>query len=304
MSTITRAAHPAAAWEGVRKWFGVEYNRREPIWPQIFETRTSTKSYEESIEEVPFGVLSTKTESGSIVYDSTHQGYTERLTHVTYALGYKVSLEEMLFNKYEELSLRRAGRLARSTRETEEIIHAQIFNRAFDSNYTYGDGTTLISSSHPTDAGNQTNTLAADADLSEASIEDMLIVVEDAKDARGIRIGNKARRLIIQHANMFEATRIVKSVLQNDTANNATNALRAMNVFPDGILVNQYHTDADAWFVQTDAGGDTGLVHYSALDATFDKDNEFDTKNACASVVTIFSAGPENWRGLYGTQGA
>jgi hypothetical protein len=302
MATITRAQHPAAAWPGVKDWFGVTYKDYPSKWAAIYANEDSKQSYEESIEESPFGLLSTKNEAGGIMYDVTHQGYTQRHTHVTYALGYKVSLEEMLFNLYEKLSLKRAGRLARSVRETEETIHAQVFNRAFDSNFTFGDGTTFLSTAHPTDSGNQSNRLTTDADLSEAAIEDLCIQIADSKDTRGLRFNNMPRRLIVQHANMFESQRIVKSVLQNDTANNAVNAIKLMNVFPEGILVWQYLTDADAWFVQTDC--DNGMVHYTALPATFDKDQEFDTKNAAASVVIIFSCGFDNWRCMFGTQGA
>ncbi len=302
MSTITRAHHPAAAWPGVKDWFGVNYDDWEPIWTQIYDQETSNKSYEESVEEVPFGLLSSKNETGSLVYDTTHQGYTQRHTHITYGLGYKVSLEEQLFNQYEKLSLKRAGRLAKSVRETEETIHARPFNYAFDDNYTYGDGVRFISTAHPTDAGNQSNALAVDADLSEASIEDLVIQIADAKNARGLRFKNMPRRLIVQHANMFESTRIVKSVLQNDTANNAVNALRSMNIFPEGILVNPYLTDTDAWFIQTNC--DQGMVHYTALPPTFDRDQSFDTKNACASVITIFSEGFDDWRCMYGSAGA
>ncbi len=301
MSTITRAQHPAASWPGVKSWFGSSYDEWDPIWSQIYDSSPSNKSYEESIEDVPFGLLSTKTETGGIVFDQTHQGYTQRLTQVTYALGYKVSLEEIIFNQYEEISLKRAGRLARSVRETEETLHAQVFNRAFDGGFTYGDGATFISNNHTTDDGPQSNAIDTDADLSEASIEDLVIKVRDSKDARGLRISNMAKRLIVHHNNMFESTRIVKSALQNDTANNAVNAIKQMNIFSDGILINPYHTDTDAWFIQTNC--EDGLVHYDGLQATFDKDQEFDTKNACASVVTIFAHGFNDWRCLYGSQG-
>jgi len=302
MSVITRAQHPAASWPGVKSWFGQSYEEWEPIWSQIYDSSPTSKSYEESIEDVPFGLLSTKTESGGILYDQTHQGYTQRLTQVTYALGYKVTLEEILFNQYEEISLKRAGRLARSVRETEETLHAQIFNRAFDASYTYGDGTTFISSAHPVDGANQSNAADVDSDLNEAAIEDLVIKVRDTKDARGLRISSMARRLIVHHNNMFESTRILKSTLQNDTANNAVNALKQMNIFSDGVVINPYHTDTDAWFIQTQC--DDGLVHYTGLEATFDKDNEFDTKNACASVVCIFSHGFNDWRCLFASQGA
>ena len=43
--------------------------------------------------------------------------------------------------------------IARSMRQTKEIVGANIYNRAFDSNYKGGDGVELISGSHANVAG-------------------------------------------------------------------------------------------------------------------------------------------------------
>lgn len=302
MTVITRGAHPKASWPGVKRWWGIEYKRREPIWPQMFETLTSDKGYEEDVEEVGFGLLSTKNEAGGIVYDTAHQGPTSRYAHIGYGLGYQVTHEELMDNQYEKLSFRRVSRLARSVYETEETIHANVFNRAFNSSYTGGDGVSMISASHPTDAGNQSNILTVAADMSEASLEDLCIQIADATDARGLKFANKPDCLKVANGNMFEANRIVKSVLQNDTANNAVNAIRLMNVFPGGIVVNPYFTDPDAWFIRTDC--DEGLTHYTREEALFDQDNDFDSMNLKAKVYIRFSCGWTNWRQIYGSAGA
>lgn len=302
MTVITRAHHPKAQWPGVRRWWGVEYNRFEPVWPKMFESLTSEMQYEEDVEEVGFGLMSTKDETGGIFYDTAHQGATSRYTHITYGLGYMVSLEEIQDNQYEKLSFKRTSRLARSVHETRETLHANVFNRGFNSSYTGGDGVCMISSAHPTDAGNQSNLLAVASDISEAAIEDMCVQISNAQDSRGMRFSNKPKGLLVPNALWFEANRIVKSVLQNDTMNNATNVLKMLNVFPDGIIANPYFTDTDAWFIRTDC--QEGLTHYTRMDAAFDKDNDFDTKNAKASVVMRESAGWSNWRQIYGTPGA
>ena len=302
MSTITRAQHPAAAWPGVKRWFGLEYKQHDQIWSRIFEVMSSDKAYEEDNETVGFGLLSTKNEAGGIVYDTSHQGFTKRYTNITYALGYQVTMEELMDNLYTKLSFKRSGRLARSVNETLETIHANVFNRAFNSSFAGGDGVSMISAAHPTDAGNQSNILATATDLSEAAIEDLCIQIRNAQDARGLKISNMPKCLLVANENMFEATRIVKSVLQNDTANNAVNAIRVMNMFPDGIIVNPYFTDTDAWFIKTDCPD--GLTHYNRMSPTFDQDNDFDSKNLKASVCMRFSAGHTDWRQIYGSAGS
>lgn len=302
MSVITTGSHPKALWPGIKKWWGVEYNRREPIWKQMFDQDTSTQNYEEDVEDIGFGLLQTKNQANGINYDTAQQGTVSRYVHITYALGYIVTMEEVDDNLYEKVSFKRASRLARSVFETEEVVHANVFNRAFNTSFTGGDGKALLVTDHPTANGTQSNVLTVAADISEASLEDLAIQIADAVDSRGLKFLNKPRSLIVPNALQYEANRIIKSVLQNDTANNAVNVLKMLNVFPEGIVVNPYLTDTDAWFIRTDCPD--GLTHYTRKSAEFDKDNDFDTKNLKASVIMRWSQGWSNFRQLYGSPGA
>jgi hypothetical protein len=302
MSLITTGNLPKAHWPGVKKFYGTEYNRYEPIWTKMFEVQTSDKGYEEMVETVGFGLMSQKPQGTSITYDSTNQGTVSRFTHITYGIGFMVTMEELQDNLYEELSWKRSGKLARSVAETQEVIHANVFNNAFSGSYLGGDGASLCSTSHACGYGTQSNRLAVDADLSEAAIEDMLILAADAKDARGLRFRNMARTLLVPKELQFEAYRILNSVQQNDTANNAVNAIKAMGMFPEGVVVNPYFTDIDAWFIRTNCPD--GLIHFWRMQPTFDQDNDFDTKNFKAATVARWSQSWANWRQIYGTQGA
>lgn len=302
MATITRGSHPKALWPGIHKWWGTEYKRREPQWPRMFEVQTSDKAYEEDVEEVGFGLLSVKNEAGSIVYDTAQQGAVSRYTNITYGLGFQVTEEELDDNQYEKLSFKRTSRLARSVYETEENVHANVFNRAFNSSFTGGDGVSMISASHPTASGNQSNLITVASDISETSIENLCIQIENMVDSRGLKFANKPRMLLVSTQNMFEANRIVKSVLQNDTAQNAINVIKMLNVFPDGIMTNNYFTDSDAWFIRTDCMD--GLQHFTRKAASFEQDNDFDTSNLKTKVTMRFSAGWSNWRQIAGSPGA
>lgn len=303
MTVITTGSHPKALWPGVRKFWGANYDRYEKIWPKLFDVETSTQNYEEEVEDTGFGLMSVKAQGAGITYDSAQQGVVSRFAHVTYASGFIVTMEEIQDNLYEKVSFRRASRLANSVWETEEVIHANTFNRGFNASYLGGDGVALFSSAHPTLNGTQSNRLAVDADLSETSIEDMIIMMMGATNSRGLRINLQPRSLVIANSNFFEASRIVKSVLQNDTANNAINVIKATNQFPEGIITNPYFDDPDAWFIRTNCN-DGGMTHYTRMEATFDQDNEFDSKNAKSSVIARWAQGWSNWRCYYGTQGA
>lgn len=302
MAVITTGNHPKALWPGIKAWWGRQYDEHVSEFPDLFDMETSEQAYEEDVQLTGFGLAPVKSEGGSISYDSETQGYVSRYTHVAYALGYIVTYEELKDGLYEEVSRRRAQALAFSMRQTKENVAANVYNRAFTSTFSGGDGTELIATTHSTASGNQSNHLTTAADLSEASLEDLIIQVMGATNEKGLKISLMPKSLIVPRQLWFEANRILRSVLQNDSANNAVNVLRATSAIPDGIKVNHYLIDPDAFFVRTNAP--RGLIHYEREAVSFEQDNDFDTKNAKAACYERYSFKWTDWRGVYGSPGA
>ncbi len=299
---ITTGNHPKALWPGMRAFWGRQYSEHPQEWSQIFDTESSEKAYEEDAEVTGFGLAPIKTQGGAVSYDTETQGQTKRYTHVTYALGYIVTRDEMDDNLYEVVSKRRIKALAFSIRQTEEIVGANVLNRAFNSSYTGGDSKELCATDHPTVDGTQSNELSTAADLSEASLEDLIIQIMEAKNSRGLRISLMPKKLIVPPALAFDAERIINSSLQSGTANNDLNAVKSMGLIKGGAVVNHYLTDSDAWFLQTNAPN--GLTRFNRRATEFRQDNDFDTENAKAKSSVRFSVGWTDWRGMFGTPGA
>lgn len=302
MSVITTGAHPKALWPGVRKFVMGEYNEYPVEYSQIFDMKSSKMAYEEDVETTGFGLAQIKAEAAATTYDSHSQGFTKRYTHVAFSLGYIVTREENDDNLYLSRSFKRGKSLAFSFRTTKEIVAANILNRGFNSSYVGGDGKELFSSAHTSLAGNWSNVLPVAADLSEASLEDMLTQIMGATNSRGLPIAIRGDCLIVHPSDSFKAERIMKSSLQNDTANNAVNAIRSMGLLKGGVKVNHYLTDPDAWFVKTDAPD--GLMGFDRTSFEFTQDNDFDTSNAKAKGYERYSFGWTDARGAYGSPGA
>lgn len=299
---ITTGAHPKALWPGVHSWFGLKYKEKPLQCDAVFDTQSSSKKYEEVVESTSFGLAPVKSEGGSISYDTHSQGPTTRYTNVVYGLGYIVTREEMEDNQYLELSKSRARSLAFSMRTTKETVASNVFNRAFNSSFAGGDGKEMIATDHPTLDGLQSNELSPAADLSEAALEAMLIQISNARNSRGLRINIKGEKLIIPVEYQFEAHRILNSVLRVGTANNDVNAMRSMGMLPGGVVTWNYLTDTDAFFIKTDAP--EGLKHFQRRKMEFRKDNDFDTENAKAKATERYSFGHDEWRSIYGSEGA
>lgn len=301
---ITKGSNPKALWEGMQGWWGTYYNEHPLECLDLFDKKNSSKSYEEVGGLIGFGLAPKKAEGTSVSYDTQSAGITSRYTNETYGLGFMVTLEEQEDNLYiDDIAFDRLAMLAHSMKTTKEIVGANVYNRAFNTAYnpTGESGVSLISSSHTTGDGTQSNALAVAADLSEASLEDMVIQIKNAKDPRGLQVALRANDLIIPTALEFDAARILKSVLQNDTANNAINALNATGALR-GYKVNHYLTDSDAWFVRTDAM--KGMTMFQRKELTLSEDNDFDTDNLKYKAMERYSFGCSDFRGIYGSAGA
>lgn len=300
MAVITTGSHPKALWPGIYAWFGAKYDEHPQQYTKLFDIKSSSKNYEELVEQTGFGLAPVKAEGSSTAYDSHAQGAVSRGTNVAYSLGYICTREEKADNLYTEVSMQRAGSLAFSMAQTRENVGANVYNRAFNSAYTGGDGKELCATDHSSLAGNQSNELATAADLSEASIEDLTINILDAKNSKGLKISLQPKRLIVPTALIYDAQRILKSTQRVATADNDINALNSLNVIPE-VAVNNYLTDSDAWFIRTNAP--SGMCWFDREPVQFTKDEDFDTDNAKAKAYMRFIPFWGDWRGVFGSPG-
>lgn len=295
-------------WPGLNTIYGYNYAEYPLERSQIFETKTSKKAFEENIGMTGYGLAKVKAEGAPINYDTQQQGFLTRFNHVVYATGFVISEEAIEDNLYKEVGLEGTEGIAYSIRQTDETVHANILNRAFNTSYTGGDGSTLIASGGAGSAthanvsgGTWTNGPTTDADLSQAALEQAVIDIAKFTDDRGKKIRVMPKCLIVPVDLQFEAEKILESVLQSDTADNAVNVLKTMGSIPK-VVVNHYLTDTDAWFVQTDCK--KGLCTYMRRPTSFAIDNDFDTSNMKFKASLRFSAGWIDPRGLYGSEGA
>jgi hypothetical protein len=302
MAIINSSSFAKALWPGVNAWYGKAYSEYEVEFTKLFDKYSSSKAYEEDVGISSFGLAISKPEGASIQYDSERQGFTNRYVHAVFALGFIITREIMEDDQYDVVGQKKAQSLAFSIRQTKEVLGANVYNRAFNSAYTGGDGSSLISSSHANLAGGTwSNQIATAADLSEAALEQAVIDIAGWTNDRGLKIAVRPKSLVIPYQLAFEAQRILKTTGRPGTDNNDINALNNMGMFKD-VIVNHYLTDSDAWFIRTDAPH--GMKYFERRADAFETDNDFDTENAKFKASFRASWGWTDPRGLYGSQGA
>jgi hypothetical protein len=286
---------------GLNTVFGMEYDRYPEQWRSLYSTEQSMKAFEEDVQMIGFGAAPTKAEGAMINYDSGREGFVSRYVHETVALAFAITEEAEEDGLYGSLGAKYARALARSMQHTKEIKGANIFNNATTTS-TGGDGQPLLSGSHPLGGGGTaSNILGTPADLSETSLETLLVQISQAVDDRSIPVALSGRKLAVPPGLIFIAERIIKSNLRPGTADNDINAMRNMGMIPEGVVVNQRFTNPDQYFILTDCPD--GMKHFVRSPIKKAVEGDFETGNLRYKCRERYSFGFTDWRGVYGSEG-
>ena len=302
MSVINSGSFAKALWPGVNAWYGKAYDEYPVEYKDLFDEFKSSKAFEEDVGISSFGLAVQKSEGAPISYDSERQAFITRYQHVVYALGFIITREIMEDDQYDVVGQRKAQGLAFSMRQTKEVLGANVYNRAFNSSYTGGDGVSLINSSHVNlKGGTWSNQIATAADLSEAALEQACIDIAGFTNDAGLLIAVRPETLVIPRQLIFEAKRILGTDGRPGTDNNDLNAIKTLGSIPK-VVTNHFLTDTDAWFIRTNV--QHGMKYFERRADTFDMDNDWDTENAKFKATARYSFGWTDPRGLYGSAGA
>ncbi len=288
---------------GLNALFGLEYKSYEQQWSEIYTTESSDRAFEEEVMLSGFAQAKVKPEGSGVSFDNAQETFTARYTNETIALAFAITEEAIEDNLYDRLASRYTKALARSMASTKNVKGASTLNNGNPGGtFTSGDGVTLFNTAHPTIAGTFSNTLATASDLNETSLEQALIDINAFTDERGLKIAAKGVKMIIPSALQFVAERLMKSQGRTSTADNDINAVRSMGMIPQGYRVNNYLTDADAFFILTDVPN--GMKHFNRAPLTTKMEGDFDTGNVRYKARERYVFCVSDPRGIFSSPGA
>lgn len=254
----------------VKSAFRATYKESTPVWHDSgFERDTSDSPYEEFTSYSGIGLAPRKEELQQVAIDVPKQNYTLRVNMLEYAIMIPVSEAALRFLKRGKMKVREfvkpAEMVAESIAQTNEVLAADIFGNAFDSNFVGMDGVSAVSASHKLGRGGTSSNYLGKVAFSQSSLEAAIIQGNRFPDESGLPIGVKPgqRRLLLPPEYEFEAERILNSTLQSDNANNAVNALKGKNL---KTAINRYLPSTTNWFVINE-GEKQGLLYLAETEA-------------------------------------
>lgn len=242
--------------------------------------------------------------NGTVVYQSSAQGYDITATHKEFASG--IQIERKLFDdeQYNIMDGRPRG-LARAAQRKRQKDAARIFNNAFTHDtefYSNSEGVALCSNSHTTTKPGVSTTAGFDnlgtSALSAVAVTAARIQFVDFRDDAANKISLVPNGLIIPTALYGKAFEITESMGVPDNANNARNVHQgAWN-----ITEWNYLSDNNNWFMEDSTFRKDSLhwIDRKAIEFAFAED--IDTMIAKWRGYMRYSMAWSDWRWILGFQ--
>jgi len=288
-----------------------------PLYSRVVNviTPTAKRSVMTVLPMAGLGTTEFKGEGQAPAYDQPYELIPLSSTFFTYALAVKAT-EEAQEDDISNLVADIPAQLAKSSRDSKDLVINQLFNLAFNANVLYNDGQPLCSTAHPlgpvstptgifASAGTFSNSLGATA-LTPESLQQAYILFATLLNDRGLPDQRTPRCLMVPTGMVKQAQEIVGSAKAPYTNDNQVNVLEGTVE----VLGNRYLTNANNWFVLGNQGDPFKGGDNHQLFAAFKKVSAYkawtdgETDNYNQKVSDRYTYNAAGWRGLVGSIGS
>ena len=278
------------------------YDQRADEWKQVFvQQQGIPRNYHEEPVLYGFGAAPELPDGTPVTYQAGGVLFLQRYVYKVYGLAFALTKVLVEDGDHIRIGQTYAKHLAQSLIETKETLGANILNRSFTAGYIGGDGVTLVATNHPIAQGTFSNQLTTPANLSQTSLEQILIQIRNAVDNNGKRIRLNPEKLVVSPSNVFQAEVLLKSVLRTGTADNDINPVKSMGLLAGGQANLSRLTSTTAWWVKTDAPEGLKLMMRRGLEKSMEGD--FETDSTRFKSTERYAFGWTDPRTVYGTPG-
>ncbi len=286
---------------GIDAIFG-DYSTYPEVWKEVFSYNKSERAYEYDVEMKLLGLGQLQPEGSSIAYQDMGQRFVTTYYHRFFGIGFVITAAAIRDNLYKDRFPLAARSLKNSLQQVKQIQAASVFNNGFNPAYVGGDQQPLYSTQHPIDSGVFANTFAVPAQLNETSLQDAVIGIQYFRDAAGLLVRAKPKKLYIPPALQFTADVLLNSKYRTGTGNNDISAIYNMNIVPGGYVVDHFLSNPKQWQLTTDIPN--GLKYFERDPLEIDMFTDISTNNLNVRAVERYSFNWTDPRCVFGTVGA
>jgi phage major head subunit gpT-like protein len=300
-----RAAFAELLEPRLRKVYFNQYKMEPLLYPMLANVISSKRAHEDTIKVSGLGVMTQKAEGTPISYTDPVQGARKRVVHVTYALGFRVTMEMQQDDLYNIIDKMPAD-LGDATKDHQENLFWGIFNDAFAGAVHTGlDTAALCTTAHvllkpkPGGAVSDSNQVSPGVALSVTGLETAITQMRLTLNESGRQTPIRPSKLVIHSNNAHEAFRLLETVTEPHTAENQLNSVATSRTGITPLDV-PYLTDTDAWFIVAPKNQHS-LIWYKRMGNTFSRGGDSQTKDALFDAMYRASVTFDDWRGVVGS---
>lgn len=280
-----------------------EYDRIENQYSKIFTERKSTMAVERKVQMAYLGYAQYKTEGAQTFADNNAgERFVYNAESFEVGLMYAITRKAIDDNLYKSEFKPQSLGLLNSFKEFKEYQHADIFN----SGTTVipgigGDGQPLFSTAHLVDGATVANTFSTPLQLNESSyLQSLTNIRANWVDERGLKIKGRGQQLVVPVALQPTAKRLIETELRPGTANNDVNVIQSMDGEKPKLVIWDYLTSPNAWFVLTNTAKDS-LLTMKRIAFETDMQVDFTTDNLLVKGYERYTPTYNDWRCAYGS---
>lgn len=287
---------------GLKTIFFNQLKATKSVYDKWINVDSSSRAFEDDYKIAGLGQMVQKAEGAVYTFDEPISGDTRRYTHLTYGLGFRVTLEMYEDDLYAVMN-RMSKELAKAAQYNKDVQAATVLNNAFNSSYAGYDSLELCSTAHVNlgDGATQANEPSTAADFGLLALQAAIEAFEGWTDDRGFMVDTEPKLLVHNTGDIWSAGEVLESEYVPDTADNTKNIVRSKY----GIVPfhNKFLTDADAWFLLADKGSHD-MKMYLRKDTSFNDAEDPLNDDMIYTARQRLSVGFSDWRGVYGSPGA
>lgn len=265
---------------------------------------TMEDAYEDDLEMSGPGLAQEKTEGAAMAAGTIQEGYITRYWARTWALKLIITEEAMEDGKYP-YAIRLAARNKRALWKTVDIDATNMMVRAWDTNYAFGDGKPMFSTTHtiPT-GGTFSNTLATPLAPSRAALIIVTSALMKMPGHDGITEGYMPKKILCPVDQWAAWRGILGSEFAPEAGNfneiNVANRDLGMSGKDAVVRLRHWQNTTTNWAVKTDADDGPNLRWRRRPRSRTWVDNNHETMSY--GISARWARGLSNPRSVYGSQ--
>ena len=271
------------------------------IFPQLFTVRSSTKAYEDRMRVAGFGTLALKEEGTPVAFDDPVQGAKSRVTHSTFALGWRVSMEMMQDDQHSIISKMSAD-LADSTTDHRERLAWSLLDGAFGTTNTGLQGDGLFESTHISikdSSLSQSNILSPALALGTTGLEAMMTLARTTRTEEGRFFRGQQSKLVIHPDLEHQAYQLLNTEFETGTGNNDISTVVSSRSGITPIVV-PYKSSTTSWSLHGPPGSNS-LFFNERMPVDFKSSGDAITMDLMNMAVYRASVQFDEWRNNFGS---